>query len=720
MFEEEGSQYWILAITFVLIVAIVVSLFLFGFFRLNPLPEPPTNIKITQVGNALRLSWQKSTSPDVIGYNIYRSRQYSVLGEKINIELIDINEWFDETLFEDGTYFYTIRAVDSIQEEDNINQVSFYFDTAPPYDSEININDGAEFTSTKNVKLYLSSKDSKYCRYKNENLSWSEYEPYTIIKAWELVDEEGIKIVYYQCQDPNHNVGPVASDSIVLDKTEPIITFIKPIESIYSSEDSIVFSFEVEDNYANTVDCYIYIDGEEKFEERLDYLNTPLEASPEIEALEIGNYTVSLVCKDTAGNKNQIDKKISVVSPGEYRSKYVNISINDDAEKTEQRDVELYLTSNLAQLCRFKNERRSWSDWEPFESIIEWTLSSGGGIKTVYVECLDINNRSLGINWDTIEYEKEGGGDGYAGPPTNLNIKINNGDKYTNSLMVELTLSAKYADECRYRSVDSIFNSWSAWKDYRTSVSWGLGTLADPEGEMSIEYQCRNNYGESGVVEDSIIYDITPPEGSIDLEGEAISDGRVRLFWRTAAAIGERDLGFNIYRKRLTPTTEREYRLVDTTTSTNWIDYDTVGGYEYSYYIKLVDGAGNEGEDESNYVRILADSEDPDLTLMFPEDEDEFEETHINIIFSVEDDISNTVVCEYSAGGSKKNLGEFSTETIHTEEITLTTHYFLGEEDIRVCLYCEDEAGNEDSSCADVIFIYHEYEEGEDGRPPID
>ena len=72
-------------------------------------------------------------------------------------------------------------------------------------------------------------------------------------------------------------------------------------------------------------------------------------------------------------------------------------------------------------------------------------------------------------------------------------------------------------------------------------------------------------------------------------------------------------------------------------------------------------------------------------------------------------------MCEYSAGGSKKNLGEFSTETIHTEEITLTTHYFLGEEDIRVCLYCEDEAGNEDSSCADVIFIYHEYEEGEDG-----
>ncbi len=718
MFEEEGSHYWILAILFVGIFVIIAGLYLFGIIRLNAPPDPPTNIQITQIQNALKITWQNSSSPDVIGYNIYRSKQYSIIGDKINSEIIKNNEWVDSSLFEDGTYYYLVKAVDYMQEDEGLKQVSYYYDTAPPYNSKISINNDETYTGSKQVKLYLSSVDSHLCRYQNENGSWSSYSPYATVKNWELKDEEGIRLVYYQCEDKNKNIGPIVSDFITLDKTKPIVSFIKPVESIYSEESEIEIEFEVKDNYPNTILCSIYLN-----EMLIQNLTNPFENSLInfnflIEQQEKGNYSLILSCEDEAGNENIINKTISVVSFGEYKSKEINISINNGAEKTEEREVKLYLSSSKADLCRFRNEQRTWSDWEPYKNTVEWVLSSTDGIKTVYVECLNKNNISIGTNWDSINYDPKDSNGGSEincnKEPYNLNIKINEDDKCTNELDVSLSLDAVCADECTYREVDS--GIWKRWIDYRTYDSFSLGARYS-EGLRTIEYKCKNNFGESDIVSASILYDITPPTTSVYLEGQAKENGKIQLSWEFQ---GERDGSFNIYRKSLEG---RTFSYVDNTQQTSWVDYDTYNGQEYEYYVVIEDCAGNEGTTPSNVVSITADSEKPEITIYSPYEGEEFTNKNILVEFEIEDELSDLIDCKYQAGGNKKSLGTYYPGQYVSENIALSPSSSIasGDERIRIYLYCEDEAGNEEVEYVSVVYIHEiEIDEEDVGPGPID
>lgn len=83
--------------------------------------------------------------------------------------------------------------------------------------------------------------------------------------------------------------------------------------------------------------------------------------------------------------------------------------------------------------------------------------------------------------------------------PTDLSIQLNHGADKTNSTSVVLTLHAINASECRYNN-DGI--EWSGWEDYTEEKSW---TLSPGEGEKRVYYQCRNEFGRSDVVYDSII-----------------------------------------------------------------------------------------------------------------------------------------------------------------------------------------------------------------------
>ncbi len=63
------------------------------------------------------------------------------------------------------------------------------------------------------------------------------------------------------------------------------------------------------------------------------------------------------------------------------------VIINHEAANTTSANVLLYIYGRgWAQEMRLSNDNRTWSDWEPFESIKSWTLAAGGGIRTVYVQ----------------------------------------------------------------------------------------------------------------------------------------------------------------------------------------------------------------------------------------------------------------------------------------------------------------------------------------------
>ena len=89
-------------------------------------------------------------------------------------------------------------------------------------------------------------------------------------------------------------------------------------------------------------------------------------------------------------------------------------------------------------------------------------------------------------------------------------ITINNGDAYTTSTSVTLTLTASDATSGVYQmrfSNDGI--TWTDWEDYTTSKSW---TLTPGDGTKTVYYQIKDNAGLiSETYTDTIVLDTTIP-----------------------------------------------------------------------------------------------------------------------------------------------------------------------------------------------------------------
>jgi len=82
--------------------------------------------------------------------------------------------------------------------------------------------------------------------------------------------------------------------------------------------------------------------------------------------------------------------------------------INGGATYTGSVSVSLTLSaddgagSGVADM-RFSNDNATWSDWQAYTTIWDWTLIGGNGLKTVYVQYRDeVGNVSTGVISDTI------------------------------------------------------------------------------------------------------------------------------------------------------------------------------------------------------------------------------------------------------------------------------------------------------------------------------
>ncbi len=81
----------------------------------------------------------------------------------------------------------------------------------------ITINQGADYTNTRQVTLNLFAPKAQFCRYGNdEKNNYASWEPYYTMRYWRLTSEEGLKTVFYQCKDKDSMLIGTASDAIKL------------------------------------------------------------------------------------------------------------------------------------------------------------------------------------------------------------------------------------------------------------------------------------------------------------------------------------------------------------------------------------------------------------------------------------------------------------------------------------------------------------------------
>jgi hypothetical protein len=81
-------------------------------------PEPPKSLKGTISYNNVNLSWSPNLETDIKGYNIYRSSD-GVNYSKLNLSVLDIPKFDDNTVENGKEYYYQITAVDNFDNESN-------------------------------------------------------------------------------------------------------------------------------------------------------------------------------------------------------------------------------------------------------------------------------------------------------------------------------------------------------------------------------------------------------------------------------------------------------------------------------------------------------------------------------------------------------------------------------------------------------------------------
>ncbi|MGF1532763.1 MAG: hypothetical protein ACFCUI_03615 [Bernardetiaceae bacterium] len=102
-------------------------------------------------------------------------------------------------------------------------------DRQAPYDEEIFINGGEEYTNKREVRLRLNAEEASQMRISDSPKFPipAKWEPYTTTKDWVLIGREGLKRVYVQFRDEAGNESYSTAASIFLDMTPPSPGFIK-------------------------------------------------------------------------------------------------------------------------------------------------------------------------------------------------------------------------------------------------------------------------------------------------------------------------------------------------------------------------------------------------------------------------------------------------------------------------------------------------------------
>ena len=294
-----------------------------------------------------------------------------------------------------------------------------------------------------------------------------------------------------------------------------------------------------------------------------------------------GTKYVYAQCRSGSGVESDVvhDTIILDTSPPPY----ISININNGAGWTNSRSVVLGLYAFAASQCRYSNDGITWSDWSPYTTGMVWTLSPGDGKKYVYYECMKTTGDIEGPVSATIVYSQI-----EPNPPTDMRIRINDGDDYTTSRNVHLTLHATGASYCRFQQ-DSY--GWTDWQEYTTSHDF---YLEGGSGSKTIYYQCENDYGRN-TVHSSIYLDLSPPSPVTDLTA-TVGSKTVYLRWsRPSGAVS-----FDIYRS--IRTTGAFYNIA-TTSSTSYTDTQVMEGQGYSYYVVAKDYSGQSSLN-SNIVSV--------------------------------------------------------------------------------------------------------------------
>ena len=190
--------------------------------------------------------------------------------------------------------------------------------------------------------------------------------------------------------------------------------------------------------------------------------------------------------------------------------------INNGALSTTFVEVKLTLSAqdvsgSVAQMS-FSNDGSTWDNWQTYAGSVDWSLSGGDGLRTVYVRFKDISDNVSSPISSTITLDTAAG--------TEYGLSINQGTLFTNQATVTLSIAAKQFTTQMMISNDGGFVG-ATWEPYNSLKPWTItqyGSYVLPR-VVYVRYNDING-NVSATYQDDIILDVTPPTGAISITSQ--------------------------------------------------------------------------------------------------------------------------------------------------------------------------------------------------------
>ncbi|MFH1101550.1 MAG: PGF-pre-PGF domain-containing protein [Methanobacteriota archaeon] len=240
-----------------------------------------------------------------------------------------------------------------------------------------------------------------------------------------------------------------------------------------------------------------------------------------------GVRTVYYQVKDVAGNTATAVSDTVTLDTVKPTDVSVTISGSGDTPTTHSNSVSVTLaisasdaTSGLYQMMLSNDITFTGQSWETYSTSKSWTLTSGDGVKTVYLKVKDYAGLIADVVSDNITLDTTA--------PTSLTVSIASGQTYTNSTTVTVSVSATGAAKMRFSRNGT---TYTTYETYATSKTW---TLVSGDGTKTVYFQAKDTAGNTATaVTDTIILDTTAPTFS-SITSTGLSQTGATITWTTS------------------------------------------------------------------------------------------------------------------------------------------------------------------------------------------
>jgi len=342
----------------------------------TPPPEivilSPENKTYTVVDVPLTLTTNEATS--WIGYSLDNTANETILGNTI-------------LLLSEGKHSIVVYANDTSGNMGVSNKVYFTLDITAPFTS----NNYDNMWHNTNFIITLAAIDNasgvKETSYRINNGPVKDVN----LDGQPLITTESANntLEYWSTDNAGNDEIHQYVTGVKLDKTAPEGSIVINNGSLYTSSTSLMLYLTAADTLSGVHEVRYSSDGVWDTEPWASFSQTKSWTLPPGD----GNRTVYYQIKDNAGLISPVCEDTIILDTSAPTG---SILINEGTPYTNSSEVTLQLSANDSgsgvDSMRFSNDSITWSNWEAYSSIKNWTLTSGDEIKTVYFQIKDNAN----------------------------------------------------------------------------------------------------------------------------------------------------------------------------------------------------------------------------------------------------------------------------------------------------------------------------------------